>query len=125
MLLPKLSKFELQIMDALWTRGPSSVREVHETFPEKNRPAYTTVQTMIYRLEIKKAVRRAKKIGNALIFEPIVSRHAAQSRLIDELVDLFGGRVQPLISHLIKGGQLTLDDVEEARKTLRKLSRKE
>jgi BlaI family transcriptional regulator, penicillinase repressor len=125
MALPKLSKFELQIMEALWSNGPSSVREVHENFPEQRRPAYTTVQTMVYRLEIKKAVRRAKKVGNALIFEAVISRHAAQNRLIDELVDLFGGRIQPLISHLIAGGRLTLDDVEEARKTLRRLSKRE
>jgi BlaI family transcriptional regulator, penicillinase repressor len=122
--LPKLSKFELQIMEALWSSGPSSVREVHESFPEQDRPAYTTVQTMVYRLELKKAVRRAKKIGNALIFEAVISRHAARSRLIDELVNLFGGRVQPLMSHMIEEGQLTLDDVEEARKTLRRVSRK-
>jgi len=124
MALPKLSKLELQIMEVLWSIGPSSVREVHESFPGQKRPAYTTVQTMVYRLEIKKAVRRAKKIGNALTFEAIISRHAAQNRLIDELVDLFGGRIQPLISHLIEGGRLTLVDVEEARKTLRKLARK-
>jgi BlaI family penicillinase repressor len=123
--LPKLSKFELQIMEALWSKGPSSVREVHESFPEKDRPAYTTVQTMVYRLELKKAVRRAKKIGNALIFEAVISRNAAQRRLIDELLNLFGGRTQPLISHLIEAGQLTLEDVEEARRTLRKLTKKE
>jgi BlaI family penicillinase repressor len=122
--LPKLSKFELQIMQALWSKGPSSVREVHESFAEQNRPAYTTVQTMVYRLEGKKAVRRAKKIGNALIFEAVVSRHAAQNRLIDELVNLFGGRIQPLMSHMIEEGQLTLDDVEEARKMLRRMSGK-
>jgi len=124
LVLPKLSKFELQIMEALWSNGPSSVREVQESFAEQDRPAYTTVQTMVYRLEIKKAVRRAKKIGNALIFEAIVSRHAARNRLIDELVNLFGGRIQPLMSHMIEAGQLTLDDVEAARKTLRRMSRK-
>jgi BlaI family penicillinase repressor len=124
MALPKLSRLELQIMETPWTKGPSSVREVHESFPEKKRPAYTTVQTMVYRLEIKKAARRAKKIGNALIFEAVISRYAAQNRLIDELVDLFGGRIQPLMSHLVAAGRLTLDDVEEARTTLRKLSSK-
>ena len=125
MLLPKLSQFELQIMEALWDKGPCSVREVHESFAQPDRPAYTTVQTMVYRLEIKQAVRRAKKIGNALIFEAVISRHAAQNRLIDELLNLFGGRTQPLISHLIEAGKFTLEDVAEARKTLRKLTRKE
>ena len=125
MLLPKLSQFELQIMEALWDKGPCSVREVHESFAQPDRPAYTTVQTMVYRLEIKQAVRRAKKIGNALIFEAVISRSAAQNRLIDELLNLFGGRTQPLISHLIEAGKFTLEDVAEARKTLRKLTRKE
>lgn len=125
MALPKLTRFELQIMEALWTLGPSSVREVLQSFPEHDRPAFTTVQTMIYRLEGKKAVRRTKKIGNALIFEAIVSRDAAQRRLVDDLLALFGGRIQPLMSHLIEAGQLTLEDVEEARKMLRKSTRKE
>src|SRR5215470_5230955 len=101
MALPKLSPFELQIMEALWSRGPSSVREVLEGFPEEDRPAFTTVQTMIYRLESKKAVRRAKKIGNALIFEAVISRDAAERRLVDDLLTLFGGRIRPLMSHLI------------------------
>jgi BlaI family transcriptional regulator, penicillinase repressor len=120
----KLSKFELQIMEALWNHGPSSVREVLESFPEQDRPAFTTVQTMIYRLESKQAVRRAKKIGNALIFEAVISRDAAERRVVDDLLSVFGGRIQPLMSHLIEAGQLTLEDVEEARKMLRK-SRKE
>src|SRR5215475_800734 len=107
---PKLSKFELQIMEALWSHGPSSVREVHESFPEQDRPAFTTVQTMIYRLESKNAVRRAKKIGNALIFEAVISRDAAERRVVDDLLSLFGGRIQPLMSHLIEAGQLTLED---------------
>src|SRR6185437_12578175 len=111
MALPKLTRFELQIMEALWTRGPSSVREVLESFPEEDRPAFTTVQTMIYRLESKKAVRRTKKIGNALIFEALISRDAAQRRLVDDLLTLLGGRIQPLMSHLIEAGQLTLEDV--------------
>lgn len=121
---PKLSKFELQIMEALWGHGPSSVREVLERFPEQDRPAFTTVQTMIYRLETKKAVRRAKKIGNALIFEATLSRNAAERRLVDDLLTLFGGRIRPLMSHLVETGRLTLEDVEEARKMLRK-SKKE
>jgi BlaI family penicillinase repressor len=116
--LPKLSKFELRIMEALWSHGPCSVREVHESFPERDRPAFTTVQTMIYRLEGKSAVRRAKKIGNALIFEAVISRNAAQRGLVDDLLRLFGGRIQPLMSHLIEAGQLKLEHLEEARKLL-------
>ena len=125
MALPKLSRSELKIMEALWQLGPSSVRQVQDTFPEKRRPAYTTVQTMIYRLETKKAVKRTSKIGGALIFEALVSRDAAQNRLLDELLELFGGRAQPLMSQLIESGKLTLDDIEEARKVLRKSVRKE
>jgi BlaI family transcriptional regulator, penicillinase repressor len=121
---PKLSRLELQIMDALWTHGASSVREIQERFPDKDRPAYTTVQTMVYRLEAKKAVRRVKKIGNAHIFEAAISRNAAQRRLIDELLGFFGGRSQPLMAHLIESGNLTLDDVKEAEQTLKKLGRK-
>ena len=125
MALPRLTKLELQIMEALWTRGASSVREVQEAFPEKDRPAYTTVQTMVYRLEAKKAVRRLKKIGNAHIFEAVVSRSAAQRRLIDELLSFFGGRSQPVVRHLIEAGKLTIDDVHEAEQLLRKLPKKE
>jgi len=124
MALPKLSKLELQIMEALWTRGESSIREIQEAFPEQSRPAYTTVQTTVYRMEGKKAVRRLKKIGNAHVFEAAVSREAAQSRLIDDLLGLFGGRTQPVMAHLIESGKLTLDDVEGARKALRKLAKK-
>jgi len=109
-------------MDALWTHGASSVREIQEALPEKNRPAYTTVQTMVYRLEAKKAVRRVKKVGNALIFDAEISRDAAQRRLIDELLSFFGGRTQPVMAHLIDAGKLTLEDVQEAERTLRKLS---
>ena len=125
MALPKLTKLELAIMDALWNRGASSVREVQEAFPEKDRPAYTTVQTMIYRLEAKKAVRRVKKIGNAHIFEAVVSRTAAQRRLIDELLSFFGGQTQPVVAHLIESGKLTLEDVKEAEQVLKKLARKD
>lgn len=120
----KFTPLELQIMQALWDRGPICVRDIQESFAERDRPAYTTVQTTIYRLERKKAVRRVRKIGNADIFEAAVSRSAAQSRLIDELLGLFGGRTQPMIAHLIESGKLTLDDVEQARKTLRKLAKK-
>ena len=121
MRLPKLSKLELQIMETLWTRGMSSVREIQEAFPEKERPAYTTVQTMVYRLEGKKAIKRLKKIGNALVFEAVVSRTSAHRRLIDELLSLFGGRSQPVVMHLIESGNLTLDDVKEAEQLLLKL----
>src|SRR5947207_12490020 len=108
--LPKLSKLELQIMDALWKRGPCSVREIHETFPAKKRPAYTTVQTMVYRLEVKKALRRVKKIATAFIFEAAVSRDAAQRRLVDDLLSLFGGRSRPIVAHLVDSGALTLEE---------------
>jgi BlaI family penicillinase repressor len=121
----KLSKLELQIMEALWSGGPSAVREVQEHFPEESRPAYTTVQTMIYRLEAKKAVRRTKKIGNAHIFEAAISRASAQHRLIDDFLGLFGGQAQPVMAHLIQTGKLTLDDVREAERLLQELSSKE
>ena len=124
MALPKLTRLELQVMDALWTHGASSVREIQERFPEKDRPAYTTVQTMVYRLETKKAIRRVKKIGNAHIFEAAISRNAAQRRLIDDLLSFFGGRSQPVMAHLIESGNLTLDDVKEAEQALRKLGKK-
>jgi predicted transcriptional regulator len=116
-----LTKLELQIMDALWTGGALAVREIQQAFPEKDRPAYTTVQTMVYRLESKKAIRRVKKIGNAYIFEALVSRTAAQRRLIDELLDFFGGSSQPVVAHLIESGSLTLEDVKEAELTLKRL----
>jgi predicted transcriptional regulator len=125
MAFPRLTKLELQVMDALWTRGASSVREIQEAFPEKDRPAYTTVQTMVYRLEGKKAIRRLKKIGNAHIFEAAISRNAAQRRLIDDLLAFFGGRPQPVVAHLVEAGKLTLDDVQEAEQLIRKLSKKE
>ena len=121
----KLSKLELRVMKALWTKGALSVREIQENFPAKGRPAYTTVQTIVYRLEAKNALKRTKKIGNAHIFEAVVSQTAAHGKIIDELLGLFGGRAQPLMSHLIESGRLTLDDIEEARKALRELPRKE
>ena len=125
MALPKLSKLELKIMEALWTKGASSVREIQEHFPAKRRPAYTTVQTIVYRLEAKNALKRTKKIGNAHIFEAVISRTAAQRRLIDDVLGLFGGRAQPLMSHLIESGQLTLEDIEQARAALRDATKKE
>jgi len=112
-------------MDVLWERGVVSIREIQEAFPEKNRPAYTTIQTTVYRLETKKAVRRVKKISNAHMFEAVVSRGAAHRRLLDDILSLFGGRTQPVMAHLIESGKLTLEDVEEARKTLQRMSRKE
>jgi BlaI family transcriptional regulator, penicillinase repressor len=124
MRLPKLSKLEMQIMDVLWTHGPSAIREVQESFAQKNRPAYTTVQTMVYRLETKKALRRARKIGNAHIFEAVLTRDAAQRRLVDEFLSLFGGRMQPVMAHLIEAGNLTPKDVADAEKLLRDLARK-
>jgi BlaI family penicillinase repressor len=123
--LPKLTKLELHIMEALWDHGASSVREIQERFPEKDRPAYTTVQTMVYRLETKKAIRRVKKIGNAHIFDAAISRTAAHRRLIDELLSFFDGRIQPVVAHLIDSGKLTLKDVQDAEQTLRKLARKD
>ena len=120
---PRLTRLELRIMDALWTHGPSSVREIQEALPEDRRPAYTTVQTMVYRLEAKKAVRRVKKIGNALIFEAQVSKTAAQRRLIDDLLAFFGGRTQPVVAHLIDTGRLTLKDIHEAERALRKFGK--
>jgi predicted transcriptional regulator len=123
--LPKLTKLELQIMEALWSRGACSIREIQQAFPERGRPAYTTIQTTVYRLEDKKALRRSKKISNAHIFEAVISRNAAQSRLIDDLLGLFGGRTQPVMSHLIESGKLTLEDIHDAEKSIRKLARKD
>ena len=125
MTVRRLSPLELRIMEALWSRGASSVREVQETFPEAERPAYTTVQTTMYRLETKRAIRRVKKISNAHIFEAVVSRAAAQGRLIDELLRVFGGRSQPVMAHLIEAGKLTLDDLREAERTLKRLAARE
>jgi BlaI family penicillinase repressor len=122
---PKLTKLELRIMETLWTQGTASIRELQEAFPEKDRPAYTTIQTTVYRLEAKKAVHRIKKVGNFHIFEAAVSRTAAQRRLIDDLLALFGGRSQPVMAHLIESGKLTLADVKEAEKTLRRLQKSE
>jgi predicted transcriptional regulator len=124
MAFPKLSRLELQIMDALWTLGPCSGREVQESFPEDARPAYTTVLTVISRLEAKKAVRRVRKISNAFIFEAAVTRGAAQSHLLGDFLRLFDGGMQPLMTHLIDAGQLTLDDVRAAEKRLLELKEK-
>lgn len=121
----RLSRLELKIMEALWKLGAASVREVQESLPHKGRPVHNTVQTMLTRLEAKRAVRRAKKISNAHIYEAVISRDATQRVLVDELLAFFGGRAAPLVSHLIESGQLTLQDVEDVRKTLRKESKRE
>jgi predicted transcriptional regulator len=121
---PKLGKLELQIMEAFWERGTLAIREVQEGFSQKNRPAYTTLQTMVNRLEAKGALRRSRKIGNAHIYEAIISRSAAQRRLIDEFLSLFGGRTQPLIAQLVETGNLTLDDLHAAEKRLNELAKK-
>ena len=122
--LPRLSNLEMRIMEALWTGGALSTREIHDTFPVKNRPAYTTVQTMVQRLEAKKAVRRVKKIATAFIFEAAVPRDAARRRLIDDFLAVFGGEAQPVMNHLIEAGKLTLEDVQEAERHLRELAKK-
>lgn len=122
---PKLTRLEMQVMEALWSSGPASVREIQESFPEKNRPAYTTVQTLVYRLEAKKAVRRVKKVGNAHIFEAAVTRAVAQHRLIDDLLEYFGGKSLPVMSRLIETGRLTLEDVKEAEELLKSLEKKD
>jgi predicted transcriptional regulator len=115
----KLSKLELRIMEALWKSGPASIRELQQSFPSKGRPAYTTVQTIVYRLEAKKAARRGKKIGNAHIFEAVASREATHRHLIEDFLGLFGGQTRPLMAHLLKSGKLTLEDIQEAERTLR------
>jgi BlaI family transcriptional regulator, penicillinase repressor len=120
MSLPRLTKLELQILEALWAHGKACVREIQEEFPEP-RPAYTTIQTTVNRLEGKKAVRRVRKIGNAYIYEPAIPRDLARSRLLDEILSFFGGRAQPMMAQLAEAGKLTLDDVRELEKTIRKL----
>lgn len=122
---PRFTKLELKMMEALWAQGRLPIREIQESFPAAGRPSYTTVQTMIYRLEAKGAVRRVKKIGNAHIFEALVSRSSAHRRLLDDLLGLFGGRTQPIMAHWIESGQLTLDDVKEAEREIRRLSKEE
>jgi BlaI family penicillinase repressor len=118
----KLSRLELQILEALWAQGKASIREIQETFPEP-RPAYTTIQTTVYRLEGKKAVRRVRKISNAHIFEPIVARDVTRHRLLDEILSFFGGRAQPMMAQLAEAGKLTRDDIRELEKTIERLDR--
>lgn len=120
----KLSKLEFKIMQALWSRGRLSIREIQETFPARNMPAYTTIQTTVYRMEAKEIVRRVKKVGNFHVFEAVVSRTAAQRGIIDDLLGYFGGQSQPVMAHLIETGKLSLEDVKEAEKTLQKLANK-
>jgi BlaI family transcriptional regulator, penicillinase repressor len=122
---PKLSKLEMQIMETLWTRGEASIREMLEDFPKKKRPGYTTVQTTVYRMELKKAVKRLRKVGNFHIFAATVTREAAQRRLVDELLAKLGGRSRPVVAHLIDAGKLTLEDVEFAEKKLKELEKGE
>lgn len=125
MFTAKLTKLELQILEALWQKGCCSVREIQQAFPEKGRPAYTTVQTVVYRLERKKALQCVKRISNANIFEAVISRNDAQRRFIDELLSVFGGRAKLVMSHLVDSGELTLDDIKDAEKTLRQAGRKD
>ena len=121
---PKLSKLELQIMEILWNRGACSIREIQEAFPEPKRPAYTTVQTTVYRLlDGKKAVKIVRRIGNANIFDSAISRDDAGRRLMDDVLALFGGRSKPVMAHLVESGKLTLEDVKEAEKAIRKLAK--
>jgi BlaI family penicillinase repressor len=123
---PRLSKLELRIMDVLWSRGsaPVAIREIQEAFPELDRPAYTTIQTTVYRMEEKGALRRVRKIGNAHLFEPLVDRESARGNLIDDILNLFGGRTQPMMAHLVETGKLTMADVREAEKLLNDLEEK-
>lgn len=125
MRLATLSRLELRIMQTLWSKGPCSIRELLETFPEQERLAYTTVQTVVNRLEGKRAIRRVNKVSNAHVFEAVISRTSAQSRMIDELVAWFGGKPLPIMTHLIESGRLTEDEIREARKALRNWSPKE
>jgi len=119
----RLSRLEYQIMEALWAKGEGSIREIQESFPAKSRPAYNTVQTTVNRMEAKEVVRRARKVGNFHVYEPAISREAAQRRLVDDLLAIFGGRSQPVMAHLIEAGKLSLADVKEAERMLRNLSR--
>lgn len=120
---PKLSKLEFKIMETLWAKDECSIRDIQESFPVKNRPAYTTIQTTVYRMETKGIVNRMKKVGNFHVFAPAISRDAAQRRLMDDLMALFGGRAQPVMTHLIESGKLSLEDVKEAERLLRNLSK--
>lgn len=121
-LAPRFSKLELQVLEALWTQGKASIREIHETFPEP-RPAYTTVQTVVNRLEGKQAVRRVRKISNAHIYEPLVARQAARRRLLDEILGYFGGRALPMMAQLAESGKLTVEDLREVEKMIKRVNK--
>jgi len=121
---PKLSKLEFQIMETLWARGELSIREIQESFPARQMPAYTTIQTTVYRMEIKNIVRRVKKVGNFHVFAAVVSRDAAQRRILDDVLGYFGGQSQPVMAHLIESGKLSIDDIKDAERTLKKLAGK-
>ena len=125
MRLATLSRLELRIMQMLWSKGPCSIRELLESFPEPERLAYTTVQTVVNRLEGKRAIRRVDKVSNAHVFEAVISQASAQSRMIDELVAWFGGKPLPIMTHLIESGRLTEQEIREARNALRSKSLKE
>ena len=122
---PRLSKLEFAIMNVLWDRGECSIRDLQEAFPPRKRPAYTTVQTTVYRMETKNVVHRVRKVGNFHIFAAGVSRASAQRRVIDDLLAFFGGKTQPVMAHLIESGKLTLDDVREAERALKEMQEKE
>jgi BlaI family penicillinase repressor len=121
---PRVTRFELELLEQFWKLGAASVREIQESLPEKDRPAYTTVQTIVYRMEEKKIVRRVKKIGNAHVFEALVTRKAVYRRLIDDLLDLFGGSPAPVMSHLVESGKLSLEDIHEAERALARMEKK-
>jgi predicted transcriptional regulator len=121
----KLSKLEFQIMEVLWAGGELSIREIQERFPGKRVPAYTTIQTTVYRLEAKEVVRRVKKVGNFHVFAASITQKEAQRRIVDDLLSYFGGRSQPVMAHLVESGKLSLEDVKDAERTLKKLSAKE
>ena len=122
---PRLSRLEFQVMVALWAKSDSSIREIQASFPERQMPAYTTIQTTVYRMEAKGVVQRVKKVGNFHVFAPTISRESAQRRLIDDLLAMFGGRSQPVMAHLIESGKLSLEDVKDAERALRNLSCRE
>jgi len=121
---PTLSRLELRIMEALWTRGACSIREIHEALPAKDRPAFTTVQTMVYRLEKKRALRCVKRISNANIFDAVISRDEAHTRLIDDLLALFDGHAKPVMSRLVQSGKVTLADIREAEEAVKRIAKK-
>ena len=121
-MVPKLSKLELQIMEVLWSQGECCIRDILDAFPVKKKPAYTTIQTTVYRLAAKKALRQSKRVGNVHVFAPLVARSAAQRRLVDDFLSLFGGRAQPLMTHLIESGRLSVEDLKEAQKAFNRLT---